>query len=85
MSELLRSAQLAGRSQQKATQALQLPAYCHELSHAILSGTYSPEPYQHFAITEPKLRDIYAPSFKDRIVKMWVCYHLTPLIATMGY
>lgn len=40
----------------------------------------SPEPYQHFAITEPKLREIYAPSFKDRIVQMWVCSHLTPLM-----
>ncbi|WP_253825037.1 RNA-directed DNA polymerase [Vibrio chagasii] len=80
VSELFRSAQLAGRSQQKATQALQLPAYCHELSHAIFNGSYSPEPYQHFAITEPKLREIYAPSFKDRIVQMWVCSHLTPLM-----
>lgn len=80
VSELLRSAQLAGRSQQKATQTLQLPTHCHELCHAILSGTYSPEPYQHFAVTEPKLREIYAPSFKDRIVQMWICTHLTPLM-----
>ncbi|WP_372117684.1 reverse transcriptase domain-containing protein [Vibrio sp. 10N.222.49.C12] len=31
-------------------------------------------------MTEPKLRKVYAPSFKDRIAQMWVCSHLIPLM-----
>lgn len=36
---------------------------------ALNSGTYRPDPYVEFIVTEPKRRVIHAPSFKDVIVQ----------------
>lgn len=53
---------------------------CCELATQILTNTYHPRPYHHFAITDPKLREVYAPDFRDRIAQMWVALQFTPLM-----
>ncbi|MCE5212109.1 MAG: reverse transcriptase/maturase family protein [Deltaproteobacteria bacterium] len=40
--------------------------YLHEALHA---GTYRPDPYHEFVVTEPKRRIIHAPSFRDVVVQ----------------
>lgn len=74
--ELLQCVKASGSSQQKSANALKFPKLCHELSTEILTNTYQPYPYHHFAITEPKLREIYVPAFRDRIAQMWIALQL---------
>ncbi|MCE7732871.1 RNA-directed DNA polymerase [Vibrio campbellii] len=78
--ELLHCVTLSGSSQQKSTNALNFPMICCDLATQILTNTYHPRPYHHFAITEPKLREVYAPDFRDRIVQMWVALQFTPMM-----
>ena len=78
--ELLQCVKASGSSQQKSANALKFPKLCHELSTEILTNTYKPYSYHHFAITEPKLREIYAPAFRDRIAQMWVALQLAPIM-----
>ncbi|EOI6422988.1 reverse transcriptase domain-containing protein, partial [Vibrio cholerae] len=78
--ELLQCVKASGSSQQKSANALKFPKLCHELSTEILTNTYQPYSYHHFAITEPKLREIYAPAFRDRIAQMWIALQLAPIM-----
>lgn len=77
-SELMHCAKISGNSEQKSASLLRVPQVCLALAENILMQQYQPQPYQHFAVTEPKLREIYAPSFSDRIAQMWVVNQLTP-------
>lgn len=78
--ELLQCVKASGSSQQKSANALKFPKLCHELSTEILTNTYQPYSYHHFAITEPKLREIYAPAFRDRIAQMWIALQMAPIM-----
>jgi hypothetical protein len=49
-----------------------------ELQSDLLSGTYTPGPYQHFVINEPKRRKISAAPFRDRIVHHALCAYIEP-------
>ncbi|MCG9661369.1 RNA-dependent DNA polymerase, partial [Vibrio mediterranei] len=78
--ELLQCVKSSGSSQQKSANALNSPRICYELSTEILTHTYQPSSYHYFAVTEPKLREIYAPAFRDRIVQMWIALQLASLM-----
>ncbi len=78
--ELLQCVTTSGSSQQKSTNSLIFATLCSELSNEILTNTYQPQTYHHFAITEPKIREIYAPAFRDRIAQMWVALQLVPIM-----
>lgn len=43
------------------------------LSEELVSGTYRPGPYAHFVVREPKVRQIFAPSYRDRVVQHALC------------
>lgn len=47
-------------------------------SHAqtIVNLSYTPQPFTVFAVTDPKLREIFAPAFVDRIVHRWLINHI---------
>ncbi|TKG06073.1 RNA-directed DNA polymerase [Vibrio sp. F13] len=78
--ELLQCAQQCGKSIQKSLAKPDLVQLCHQLARDIAHQTYRIQPFQHFAVKEPKLREIYAPNFADRIVQQWIIRHLAPLI-----
>ncbi|MCR9570956.1 RNA-directed DNA polymerase [Vibrio alginolyticus] len=78
--ELLQCIKASGASKQKSDCASDFPKICREIAFDTLSNQYSPSPYQHFAVTEPKLREIYAPAFRDHIVQLWVTKQLTLLM-----
>lgn len=40
-----------------------------KIRQELLSGSYVPKPYKHFIVAEPKLRQISAPDFRDRVVQ----------------
>lgn len=45
---------------------------------AIAQGRYAPQPFTVFAVTDPKLREIFAPAFVDRLVHQWLIRHIEP-------
>lgn len=53
---------------------------CQRLAIEIDTLSYTPSGYTRFAVTDPKLREIYAPSFRDRLVQNWVVFHMNPSV-----
>lgn len=53
---------------------------CAELAAELANLTWQPGHYTRFAVQEPKLREIFAPSFPDRIVQGWLAGHMRPLM-----
>lgn len=74
--QLLACAAKAGNSEHKRALLIDLPSLVMELAHKIAQGTYAPEPFTVFAVTDPKLREIFAPSFADRLVQQWLIEHI---------
>ncbi|WP_236874205.1 RNA-directed DNA polymerase [Citrobacter portucalensis] len=50
------------------------------MANEISQQCYQPSAYSRFAITDPKLREIYAPAFRDRLAQSWLVYHLNPSV-----
>ena len=52
------------------------------------SYSYTPSTSICFCVTRPKLREIFAANFRDRIVQHWICMRIEPLFerryAAMG-
>lgn len=64
-----RKAMIGKRSNQKATASnYRFMLDLLEIQRELIHGTYTPLPYRRRLITEPKVRRIEAPAFKDRIV-----------------
>ena len=49
------------------------------LIYEVYSQTYKPGPSTCFVVTRPKLREVFAAAFRDRIVHHWICIRLNPL------
>ncbi len=49
------------------------------LAAELWTGTYKPGTSTCFLVKYPKLREVFAASFRDRIVHHWVCLRLEPL------
>ena len=49
------------------------------LAKEIWSGTYHPTTSTCFLVSYPKLREVFAANFRDRIVHHWICERLEPL------
>jgi len=76
--ELFACAARAGNSQHKRAYTIQLPALVLDLAAQIAHGRYRPQPLTVFAVTDPKLREIFAPAFADRLVQQWLVSHIEP-------
>lgn len=76
--ELLQCARLTGSSVQKSLNMESISRTCRALSDEISQHRYRPSTYSRFAITDPKLREIYAPAFRDRLAQSWLVYQLNP-------
>ena len=77
-SQLLQCAARAGNSEHKRSHLLGLPTLAHQLASDIVGGEYHPKPLTVFAVTDPKLREIFAPDFADRLVQQWLVQHIEP-------
>lgn len=75
---LFECAQLASPSQDKRHALLGLPALVLPLAHSLATGQYRPQAFTVFAVTDPKLREIFAPAFVDRLVQHWLVRHIEP-------
>ncbi|MDD6104128.1 MAG: RNA-directed DNA polymerase [Bacteroidales bacterium] len=49
------------------------------LAAEVKSHTYEPSKSICFVVTRPKLREVFAANFRDRIVQHWACLRLNPL------
>ena len=49
------------------------------LIYEVYSRTYEPGASSCFIVTRPKLREVFAAAFRDRIVHHWICLRLNPL------
>ena len=49
------------------------------LIYEVYTKTYKPGPSTCFIVTFPKLREVFAAAFRDRIVHHWICLRLNPL------
>lgn len=49
------------------------------LIYEVYSKTYKPGPSTCFIVLFPKLREVFAAAFRDRIVHHWICLRLNPL------
>lgn len=65
---------------QKSLPLPQLASLCRELSEDIVNHPYKLGRYTRFAVREPKLREIYAPSFRDRLAQAWLVQHAQPVL-----
>ncbi len=76
--QLLQCAALASSSEHKRAQLIHLPTLVLQLACDIANRRYQPGPFTVFAVTEPKLREIFAPTFTDRLVQHWLVSHVEP-------
>ncbi len=49
------------------------------LIYQAYTKTYTPGVSSCFVVTRPKLREVFAAAFRDRIVHHWICLRLNPL------
>jgi len=49
------------------------------LAAEVYSHEYTPSTSICFVVTRPKLREVFAANFRDRIVQHWACIRLNPL------
>ena len=50
-----------------------------KLAWEMWTGTYEPSTSTCFLVEYPKLREVFAAAFRDRIVHHWICMRLEPL------
>jgi RNA-directed DNA polymerase len=78
--ELLAGAKRCGNSVQKSLGLLQVASTCQALAAELLDGSYQPTAHSRFAVREPKLREVFAPSFRDRLIQQWLIGHIQPSV-----
>ena len=49
------------------------------LAREAWDGTYKPSTSTCFMVTFPKLREVFAAAFRDRIIHHWICLRMLPL------
>lgn len=71
------------KGKRSSTQALEYMPLATEdipkLAYEIWVRVYTPSPSTCFMVTFPKLREVFAAAFRDRIVHHWICTRLLPL------
>lgn len=77
----------AGKKHQPAVQKfwLNLEAELQSLYHDLSVGSYQHRPYRHFVICDPKRRDIYVASVRDRLVHQLVFDYLDDIYEPRFY
>jgi len=71
------------RGKMSSPQALEYMQIAEEdlpkLAWEMFTGTYEPSTSTCFLVEYPKLREVFAANFRDRIVHHWICLRLEPL------
>lgn len=71
------------RGKRSSAQALEyMPDAANDiekLAREVWSGNYRPSASTCFMVTFPKLREVFAAAFRDRIIHHWICMRMLPL------
>ena len=78
--ELFESARKLGNSNDKRSNFIKLPTIINSLSKDIATLKYKPSGFHVFVVLDPKLREIFAPSFRDRLAQQWLISLIEPTI-----
>jgi len=70
----------AGNSADKRRFLIELPQLVAALARDIHRESYQPGRMTAFAVEDPKLREILAPSFRDRLAQQWLVAVIAPTI-----
>jgi len=71
----------SGNSAEKRRLLINIPRIVTALAQEIYSLRYLPERMTVFAVQDPKLREIFAPNFRDRLVQHWLVSLVNPQIS----
>ena len=70
------------RRKRRTLEALQFEEqyekHCLRLHHEIITQTYQPDNYQLIYVTDPVMREIFVPTFRDRVVHHLLANWLRP-------
>ncbi|WET16064.1 RNA-directed DNA polymerase [Yersinia intermedia] len=78
--ELLQCAANTSSSLQKSLALEKIAPLCQSLAYDLLHHSYTPGAYTRFAVNDPKLREIYAPLFRDRLAQCWLVSQMEPAV-----
>lgn len=54
------------------------------LTTELMEGTYKPSASTCFLVKFPKLREVFAAAFRDRVIHHWMCMRLVPLFEKLN-
>lgn len=66
--QILKAIKKTHNTEQKSSCLLQVPEILDGLYDALSQGNYEPSRFSCFMVSEPKIREIFAPDYRDRIV-----------------
>jgi len=78
--DLLHAYRKTSNSVQRKAEIYQIYELINELMMELALGLYQPGRYRCFVVKEPKMREIFAPSFRDRLVHHLIVDRLMPLV-----
>lgn len=78
--ELYACVNQAGNSADKRRCLIELPTLIRALASDIETENYQPGRMTAFAVQDPKLREILAPGFRDRLTQQWLVSVIGPTI-----
>jgi len=65
---ILKAIKNTRNTQQKKNYFLEIPELVNILASALENNSYKPSVFSCFAVKDPKIREIFAPDYKDRII-----------------
>ncbi len=71
----------SGNSAEKRRLLINIPRIVSALAQEIYSLRYQPERMTVFAVQDPKVREIFAPNFRDRLAQHWLVSLVNPQIS----
>ena len=78
--KLFECARKLGNSQDKKINFVKLPSIINSLAKDITLKSYNPGRFHVFIVLDPKLREIFAPAFRDRLAQQWLISLIEPTI-----
>jgi len=77
---LLKAIKKTKNAKQKKVCFLEIPNILHTISLSLKNNSYIPSSFSCFAVKDPKLREIFAPSYNDRIIHHLIIDRINPFI-----
>jgi hypothetical protein len=77
---ILKAVKNTKNAKQKKSCFLEMPDIIKKLLLALKNNSYFPSAFSCFAVKDPKLREIFAPNYKDRIIHHLIIDRINPFI-----